>query len=137
SVNGQRTALQHAFAEDGTLWLCEDGWTAAVRKLSREEVLERQLATLAKQSGTFSPHVLSPMPGTVINVQAADGDAVAEGQLLLSIEAMMMEHQLFSPADGIVRMTGLKTGDLVKAKQVVATVEATQPTEAQHQEQDA
>ncbi|MFJ2350723.1 biotin carboxylase N-terminal domain-containing protein [Glutamicibacter sp. NPDC087673] len=137
SVNGQRTALQHAFAADGTLWLCEEGWTAAVRKLPREEVLERQLATIAKQSGTFSPHVLSPMPGTVINVQAADGDAVAEGQLLLSIEAMKMEHQLFSPADGIVRMTGLKTGDLVKAKQVVATVEAAQPSEAQHQEQDA
>ncbi|MGO2124377.1 ATP-binding protein [Glutamicibacter arilaitensis] len=140
SVNGQRTALQHAFAEDGTLWLCEDGWTAAVRKLSREEVLERHLATLAIESGTFSPHVESPMPGTVISVQVADGDEVAAGQLLLSIEAMKMEHQLLSPADGIVRMTGLKPGDLVKAKQVVATVEATgttKPTEAQQQEQDA
>ncbi|GAA3301642.1 biotin carboxylase N-terminal domain-containing protein [Glutamicibacter nicotianae] len=140
SVNGQRTALQHAFAEDGTLWLCEDGWTAAVRKLSREEVLERHLATLAIESGTFSPHVESPMPGTVISVQVADGDEVAAGQLLLSIEAMKMEHQLLSPADGIVRMTGLKSGDLVKAKQVVATVEPTEPTgttEAKHQEQDA
>ena len=137
SVNGQRTALQHAFAEDGTLWLCEDGWTAAVRKLSREEVLERHLATLAIESGTFSPHVESPMPGTVISVQVADGDEVAAGQLLLSIEAMKMEHQLISPADGIVRMTGLKSGDLVKAKQVVATVEAMQSTEAKHQEQDA
>ena len=137
SVNGQRTALQHAFAEDGTLWLCEDGWTAAVRKLSREEVLERHLATLAIESGTLSPHVESPMPGTVISVQVADGDEVAAGQLLLSIEAMKMEHQLLSPADGIVRMTGLKSGDLVKAKQVVATVEAMQSTEAKHQEQDA
>lgn len=140
SVNGQRTALQHAFAEDGTLWLCEDGWTAAVHKLSREEVLERHLATLAIESGTFSPHVESPMPGTVISVQVADGDEVAAGQLLLSIEAMKMEHQLLSPADGIVRMTGLKSGDLVKAKQVVATVEPTEPTgttEAKHQEQDA
>ncbi|MGO2806762.1 MAG: biotin carboxylase N-terminal domain-containing protein [Glutamicibacter arilaitensis] len=137
SVNGQRTALQHAFAEDGTLWLCEDGWTAAVRKLSREEVLERHLATLAIESGAFSPHVESPMPGTVISVQVADGDEVAAGQLLLSIEAMKMEHQLISPADGIVRMTGLKSGDLVKAKQVVATVEAMQSTEAKHQEQDA
>ncbi|MGP5700528.1 ATP-binding protein [Glutamicibacter arilaitensis] len=140
SVNGQRTALQHAFAEDGTLWLCEDGLTAAVRKLSREEVLERHLATLAIESGAFSPHVESPMPGTVISVQVADGDEVAAGQLLLSIEAMKMEHQLISPADGIVRMTGLKPGDLVKAKQVVATVEATgttKPTEAQQQEQDA
>lgn len=132
AVDGQRSGIQHALAADGTLWLCEDGWTSAVRKLPREEVLGRQLATLARASGSFSPHVESPMPGTVISVVAADGDAVAEGQLLLSIEAMKMEHQLLSPADGIVRMTGLKAGDLVKAKQLVATVEA--PAE---QEQNA
>ncbi|WP_404287963.1 acetyl/propionyl/methylcrotonyl-CoA carboxylase subunit alpha [Glutamicibacter arilaitensis] len=131
SINGQRTGIHHAFAPDGTLWLSENGWTGAVRKLRREEVLERHLATLAKASGTFSPHVETPMPGTVISVQVADGDQVAEGQLLVSIEAMKMEHQLLSPANGIVRMTGLSVGDLVKAKQLVATVEP------QTQEQNA
>ncbi|PRA00097.1 acetyl/propionyl-CoA carboxylase subunit alpha [Arthrobacter sp. MYb224] len=123
SINGQRTGIHHAFAADGTLWLSEDGWTGAVRKLPREEVLERHLATLAKASGTFSPHVETPMPGTVISVQVADGEQVSEGQLLVSIEAMKMEHQLLSPATGTVRMTGLSVGDLVKAKQLVATVE--------------
>ncbi|PCC35595.1 biotin carboxylase N-terminal domain-containing protein [Glutamicibacter sp. BW77] len=123
SINGQRTGIRHAFAADGTLWLSEDGWTGAVRKLPREEVLERHLATLAKASGTFSPHVETPMPGTVISVQVADGEQVSEGQLLVSIEAMKMEHQLLSPATGTVRMTGLSVGDLVKAKQLVATVE--------------
>ncbi|MGP5257574.1 ATP-binding protein [Glutamicibacter ardleyensis] len=123
SINGQRTGIRHAFAADGTSWLSEDGWTGAVRKLPREEVLERHLATLAKASGTFSPHVETPMPGTVISVQVADGEQVSEGQLLVSIEAMKMEHQLLSPATGTVRMTGLSVGDLVKAKQLVATVE--------------
>jgi acetyl-CoA/propionyl-CoA carboxylase biotin carboxyl carrier protein len=137
SIDGQRCGIQHAFAADGTLWLCENGWTGAVRRLPREEVLERQLATLAKASGTFSPDVQSPMPGTVISVQVADGDTVTEGQLLASIEAMKMEHQLLSPADGIVRMSGLKTGDLVKAKQVVATVEPVDSTEPKPQEANA
>ncbi|WP_417365547.1 biotin carboxylase N-terminal domain-containing protein [Glutamicibacter arilaitensis] len=137
SIDGQRSGIQHAFAADGTLWLCENGWTSAVRRLSREEVLERQLATLAKASGSFSPDVQSPMPGTVISVQVADGDTVTEGQLLASIEAMKMEHQLLSPADGIVRMSGLKTGDLVKAKQVVATVEPVDSTETKPQEANA
>jgi acetyl-CoA/propionyl-CoA carboxylase biotin carboxyl carrier protein len=137
SIDCQRSGIQHAFAADGTLWLCENGWTSAVRRLSREEVLERQLATLAKASGTFSPDVQSPMPGTVISVQVADGDTVTEGQLLASIEAMKMEHQLLSPADGIVRMSGLKTGDLVKAKQVVATVEPVDSTETKPQEANA
>ncbi len=137
SIDGQRCGIQHAFAADGALWLCENGWTGAVRRLPREEVLERQLATLAKASGTFSPDVQSPMPGTVISVQVADGDTVTEGQLLASIEAMKMEHQLLSPADGIVRMSGLKTGDLVKAKQVVATVEPVDSTEPKPQEANA
>ncbi|HAY44524.1 MAG TPA: acetyl/propionyl-CoA carboxylase subunit alpha, partial [Micrococcaceae bacterium] len=101
----------------------EDGWSGSVRRLTRQEILEAKLATLAKESGTFSPHVESPMPGTVISVQVSDGEEVSAGQLLLSIEAMKMEHQLLSPADGTVRMSGLVVGDLVKAKQVVATVE--------------
>lgn len=123
AINGERVSVQQAFAPDGALWLNEDGWTGSVRRLTREEVLARKLATLAKESGTFSPHVESPMPGTVISVLVTDGELVSTGQLLLSIEAMKMEHQLRSPADGTVRVTGLSVGDLVKAKQVVATVE--------------
>ena len=63
------------------------------------------------------------MPGTVIAVQVGDGDSVVAGQVLASIEAMKMEHQMLSPGDGIVRMAHLKVGDLVKANQVIATVE--------------
>ncbi|HJX79227.1 ATP-binding protein [Glutamicibacter sp.] len=123
SINGVRVSSHHAFAADGTLWLSEEGWSGSVRRLTRQEILEAKLVTLAKESGTFSPHVESPMPGTVISVQVRDGEQVSAGQLLLSIEAMKMEHQLLSPADGTVRMSGLTVGDLVKAKQVVATVE--------------
>jgi acetyl-CoA/propionyl-CoA carboxylase biotin carboxyl carrier protein len=61
------------------------------------------------------------MPGTVIAVDVADLDLVAEGQPLLSIEAMKMEHQLTAPVAGVVRLS-LKVGDLVKAAQIVATV---------------
>lgn len=130
SINGERFSSHHAFATDGTLWLNEDGWSGWVRRLTRQEILEAKLATLAKESGTFSPHIESPMPGTVISVQVSDGEQVSAGQLLLSIEAMKMEHQLLSPADGTVRLTGLTVGDLVKAKQVVATVE---PAEVEHE----
>ena len=41
-----------------------------------------------------APDVRSPMPGTVIAVNVANGDTVQAGQTLLTVEAMKMEHQL-------------------------------------------
>jgi len=131
-VGAEPTSIEHAFAPDGTLWLSDQGWSAAFRKLSREEVLERQLASLAKESGTYSPDVQTPMPGTVISVQVSDGQQVSAGQVLAIVEAMKMEHQLLAPVDGIVHISALQAGDLVKAKQVIATVEPILETEQEH-----
>jgi 3-methylcrotonyl-CoA carboxylase alpha subunit len=46
--------------------------------------------------------LLSPMPGRVIAVDARQGDKVAKGQKLVTLEAMKMEHSLVAPFDGIV-----------------------------------
>ncbi len=123
-INEERSTAKHALAADGSWWFSDHSWSAAVRKLSREDVLEQKLASRNMQSGAYSPDVLSPMPGTVISVQVSDGQQVIAGQLLAIVEAMKMEHQLLAPADGIVRLAALNPGDTVKAKQVIATVEA-------------
>jgi 3-methylcrotonyl-CoA carboxylase alpha subunit len=47
--------------------------------------------------------ILSPMPGRIIAVHAAQGDQVKKGQKLLVLEAMKMEQQLLSPFDGVVK----------------------------------
>ena len=131
-INEERSTAKHALAADGSWWFSDHGWSAAVRKLSREDVLEQKLASRASQSGVHSPDVLSPMPGTVISVQVSDGQQVVAGQLLAIVEAMKMEHQLLAPADGIVRPAALNPGDTVKAKQVIATVE---PLDVEAEEQ--
>ncbi|QIV86954.1 biotin carboxylase N-terminal domain-containing protein [Glutamicibacter mishrai] len=133
-INEERSTAKHALAADGSWWFSDHGWSAAVRKLSRENVLEQKLASRASQSGVHSPDVLSPMPGTVISVQVSDGQQVVAGQLLAIVEAMKMEHQLLAPADGIVRLAALNPGDTVKAKQVIATVE---PLDVEAEEQPA
>ena len=46
--------------------------------------------------------ILSPMPGRIIAVAVAAGDAVIKGQKLLTLEAMKMEHSLIAPFDGTV-----------------------------------
>jgi len=46
--------------------------------------------------------ILSPMPGKIIAVAVAEGDSVAKGDALLTLEAMKMEHSLTAPFDGVV-----------------------------------
>jgi acetyl-CoA/propionyl-CoA carboxylase biotin carboxyl carrier protein len=108
------------------VWLGIGGWGGAARRLTLRERLHDQLASLKREAGTASPEVRSPMPGTVIAVSVADLDFVVEGQQLASIEAMKMEHPVTAPVSGVVRMS-LKVGDLVKAAQIVATVEPHSP----------
>jgi acetyl-CoA/propionyl-CoA carboxylase biotin carboxyl carrier protein len=64
------------------------------------------------------------MPGAVVAVHAADGDVVATGDRLVTIEAMKMEHPVVAPHGGIVRLD-VAVGDQVRRDQVLAHVTLT------------
>jgi acetyl-CoA/propionyl-CoA carboxylase biotin carboxyl carrier protein len=98
-----------------------EGWSCRLEVLTRETRLARVLAAIERQEGAADPAVRSPMPGTVVSVSVRDGDNVEAGQVLVSVEAMKMEHQLVAPLDGTVHIS-VTSGDLVKADQVLATV---------------
>ncbi|WP_416066922.1 acetyl/propionyl/methylcrotonyl-CoA carboxylase subunit alpha [Rhizobium sp. ZK1] len=66
--------------------------------------------------------ILSPMPGLVISVDVAEGDHVAKGDRLLTVEAMKMEHTLRAPFDGIVGKLPVSAGARVSENQLVVTV---------------
>jgi acetyl-CoA/propionyl-CoA carboxylase, biotin carboxylase, biotin carboxyl carrier protein len=68
-----------------------------------------------------APDIRSPMPGTVIAVNVTNGAEVEEGQTLLIVEAMKMEHQLTASVSGIVSIS-VTAGDVVKLDQIVATI---------------
>jgi acetyl-CoA/propionyl-CoA carboxylase biotin carboxyl carrier protein len=102
-------------------FLGNEGWSCRLEVLTREARLERVLAAIEREEGTADPAVRSPMPGTVVSVPVSDGDAVTTGQVLVSVEAMKMEHQLLAPLDGTVHLS-TRPGDLVKADQVLATI---------------
>ena len=55
----------------------------------------------------------SPMPGRIVTVLVAEGDAVSRGQALLVLEAMKMEHTVKAPVDGTVGRLPYRAGDQV------------------------
>jgi len=65
----------------------------------------------------------APMPGMVIKVLVGEGDAVIEGQALVVLEAMKMEHSLRAPHGGTVRAIRASEGQQVEAGQVLVVVE--------------
>ena len=67
--------------------------------------------------------VLAPMPGLVQAVEVVAGDAVAEGQRMVVMEAMKMEHTLRAPRDGVVGEVTVAVGDQVSAGMALVTLE--------------
>jgi 3-methylcrotonyl-CoA carboxylase alpha subunit len=67
------------------------------------------------------------MPGRIARVLAEDGAEVEEGQVLVVIEAMKMEHSLRSPTTGRVGVVLVAAGDQVEAGRPLLTVEPRYP----------
>jgi 3-methylcrotonyl-CoA carboxylase alpha subunit len=89
-------------------------------RLRAEPVYRRQDSA----GGGGDHRIRAPMPGRVVLVQAAPGDAVKTGDVVLVIEAMKMELALKAPRDGIVAEVRATTGEFVEADAVLATLEA-------------
>ena len=66
--------------------------------------------------------VVSPMPGKVFKLVAQPGDQVAEGQVVMILEAMKMENEIVAPQAGTVDAILVKEGDLVETDTVLATL---------------
>ncbi|WP_405063244.1 acetyl/propionyl-CoA carboxylase subunit alpha [Kribbella sp. NBC_01505] len=66
--------------------------------------------------------LVAPMPGTVIRVGVQVGEVVKQGQPLLWLEAMKMEHTIAAPADGVVGELNVEAGQQVEVGAVLAVV---------------
>ncbi len=111
-----------SFAREGqTLWIGQEGFSWPLRIIGREAELQETLAAREREHHPSSPEVRSPMPGTVVAVPVASGDHVEQGETVITVEAMKMEHKLSAPVAGIVSLTA-RPGDLVKLDELLATI---------------
>ncbi|MBO0866655.1 MAG: ATP-grasp domain-containing protein, partial [Mycobacterium sp.] len=113
TLDGVRT--EYIVAATGhQIWLAGDGVTAVV-----EEVREAPVRPDDEHSG--DAELISPMPGSVVAVGVDDGAEVDKGTVVVTIEAMKMEHALAAPIGGVVELL-VAAGDQVKVGQPLARI---------------
>ena len=66
--------------------------------------------------------VTSPMPGTILSVNVAAGDAVKRGQVLMILEAMKMENEIMCPCDGTVLSVSVSKGATVESGALLCVI---------------
>jgi acetyl-CoA/propionyl-CoA carboxylase, biotin carboxylase, biotin carboxyl carrier protein len=113
TLDGLRTEYLVA-ATDHQIWLSGGGRTAML-----EEVREAPVRPDDEHSG--DAELTSPMPGAVVAVGVEDGQIVQAGAVVLTVEAMKMEHALAAPVDGVVELL-VAAGDQVKVGQPLARI---------------
>ncbi len=67
--------------------------------------------------------LVAPMPGNVTSIGVAEGDWVSQGQLLLTLEAMKMEHRITAQRSGKVSRILVQAGDQVDNGALLAVLE--------------
>ncbi|MGZ5397674.1 MAG: ATP-binding protein [Mycobacterium sp.] len=113
TLDGLRTEYMVA-GVDGQIWLSGAGFTGVI-----EEVREAPVRPDDELSG--DAELTSPMPGSVVAVGVSEGQHVDAGTVVVSVEAMKMEHALTAPVEGMVELL-VAVGDQVKVGQTLARV---------------
>ena len=67
--------------------------------------------------------VVSPMQGTVLKVEVAEGDSVEAGRVICVVEAMKMENQIHAHRAGRVSGLTVAAGQPVASGQLICVLE--------------
>ena len=71
---------------------------------------------------TPGTQVKAPLPGTILKVNVALGDAVKAGDVLMIVEAMKMENEIAAPSDGTVKQIAKEKGATVATGDVLLVI---------------
>ena len=89
----------------------------AVVRDHRDQLLAEWGLDVSSQQG--APEILAPMPGLVLSLKVAEGQAVSAGDPLLVLEAMKMENEIKAPFDAVVKSVHVSAGDAVQKGQLL------------------
>ena len=99
-----------------------NGDKATVNGTSYDVAVKAGIEETAPASSGEGKEVKAALPGNVLRVEVSVGDEVAEGDVLLVVEAMKMETEVKSPYSGKVVSVEVAQGDTVKNGQVLVVI---------------
>ena len=104
---------------------CTTARARASRRFGRESTAERRERATYDTTGLEDCVALhAPMQGTIVSIAVREGDTVRQGQPLLVMNAMKMEHVVEAPASGVVRRLAVADGDTVPEGHPLVFIEA-------------
>lgn len=127
TLDGLRREYHWAEA-DRHLWIADERGTWHLREAEENKI--------HRAAGAQRAEIVSPMPGSVIAIQASSGTDVSEGDVVVVVEAMKMEHSLAAPVSGQVEVL-VSVGDQVTVDQVLARLVPAESGAASDSSEDA
>ncbi|OBB99114.1 acetyl/propionyl/methylcrotonyl-CoA carboxylase subunit alpha [Mycobacterium sp. 852002-40037_SCH5390672] len=127
TIDGVRREYRWAEA-DRHLWIADERGTWHLREAEENKI--------HRAAGAQRAEIVSPMPGSVIAVQASSGTDVSEGDVVVVVEAMKMEHSLAATVSGQVEVL-VSVGDQVTVDQVLARLVPEESSAAADSSKDA
>jgi acetyl-CoA/propionyl-CoA carboxylase biotin carboxyl carrier protein len=112
-VNGRRINV--------ALWVPETADDGAPKPHSTAQKPRRQHASGSSASGSGT--LTAPMQGTIVKVNVAEGDTVAEGESIVILEAMKMENAIPAGKAGVIKTLKVAAGDAISAGDVICIIE--------------
>jgi propionyl-CoA carboxylase alpha chain len=116
SINGGAITQATLLRDGDNIWVHTQS-----SSVSLCETYSRTRAGLGpNQSGELS--ITSPIPGKVVSISITEGQRVAEGDLLVILDSMKMEHPFRAPRDGEVAAVNVKQGEIVNTGAVLVVI---------------
>jgi biotin carboxyl carrier protein len=101
-----------------------DGWRIELEVESAARAALRERARRGREeaghSGPTEVHAI--IPGVVVSVSVAPGDAVVAGQQLLAVEAMKMQNELRAPRDGTIERVAVAPGRTIEVGDLLLVI---------------
>ncbi|MBR5507929.1 MAG: biotin/lipoyl-binding protein [Clostridia bacterium] len=92
-------------------------YVVSIELISEEEAKKAQSAAPAPSAAPSAApatgdgaEITSPMQGTILAVNVANGDTVKKGDVLFILEAMKMENEIMAPNDGTITSVSVQKG---------------------------
>ena len=119
TVNGNQYEVEVEEIKDGfTAPLKVEQSSPKANESVPKQAPKAQVKKIVTAAGAAS--IKAPMPGTINDIKASEGQSVKAGDVLIILEAMKMENEIVAPSDGTVSQVVAAKGSSVATDDVLA-----------------